>query len=130
MNAPEVHVESVHPFHSSLHKTLVLLKIGDVYFVIEGMATNDKADPNEHEEYYYTEHTCPTNYIKGVEAIVQDGDFDPHGCFEYVRSIWMTRRYAKAQEHVRDRDSNIDGEPVDDLLREYFPELQRQEDLR
>ncbi|MGD0968650.1 MAG: hypothetical protein ABR949_10215 [Candidatus Aquilonibacter sp.] len=126
VGVPEVHVDSTHPFHAPLHKTLVLLRIANVYFVIEGMAGNDKPDPNEHGEYYYTLHTCPEDYIKGVEAIVQDGDFDPHGCFEYVRSIWMPQRYADAQKIVAERSSNAMGEPVHDLLRELFPELDNQ----
>src|SRR5690554_2944620 len=35
-------------------------------------------------EYYYNQHTCPTNWLREVIALVQDGEADPHGCFEFL----------------------------------------------
>ena len=119
---PEVPTRRQFPVDEGWFKTLVLLKIADVFFVVEGQASDDE-HPDKHEEYYYTEHTCPTNFAQGFEAIVQGGSFDPHGCFEYVRSVWMPQRYADAQKIVEERSSNAAGEPVNDLLEKLFPEL-------
>jgi len=37
-----------------------------------------------HQEYYYNEHTCPTNWTRQIEQIIFDGDTDPHGVFQFV----------------------------------------------
>lgn len=68
-------------------KRLKLLKLDvepgeDVYLVVDGMGDSD-------DSYFYDEHTCPTNYLKRVRAIVsqrglQTPDDDPHGVFKYV----------------------------------------------
>ena len=39
------------------------------------------------EEYFYNEHTCPTNYMtEVVKVISEDGNEDPHGIFAYVKT--------------------------------------------
>lgn len=35
-------------------------------------------------EYFYNEHTCPTNWTNEIEQIEFEGDTDPHGVFEFV----------------------------------------------
>lgn len=93
-----VHVESKHPFHAHMYKTLNLLYLdtvyGKVWFVVEGcseLLPGQEEDPLD-RSYHYDEHSCPTNYV-GCAAIVHDGNMDPHGIFNYVRSLWMTREY-------------------------------------
>jgi hypothetical protein len=44
-------------------------------------------DPDGHHEYFYNEHTCPTNYLTGVYEAIYHGDHDPHGIFEFVRRL-------------------------------------------
>jgi hypothetical protein len=57
--------------------------------------------------YFYNEHTCPTNWIGDVEAIIFEGDSDPHGVAQFVRRV--------------DLPSSVDD--VDDLdLPSLFPE--------
>jgi hypothetical protein len=43
-----------------------------------------KEEFEEHERYYFNEHTCPTNYMSQIEQIEIEGDIDPHGVFEFV----------------------------------------------
>lgn len=43
-----------------------------------------KKEYEEHQRFYYDEHTCPTNWIKQVEEISVGKDKDPHGIFEFV----------------------------------------------
>ena len=38
----------------------------------------------DHERYFYEEHTCPTNWFSEVEQISVGDDTDPHGLFEFV----------------------------------------------
>ncbi len=108
--------------HTGMFKTLDLLVIdmavgdGDslpLYFVVEGVAVFDDTEKmNSHHEYFYEEHTCPTNFIR-IPLISVDGDHDPHGVFRFVRSVWMTPEYVMAEE--------LGGEL--DYLLSAFPEL-------
>lgn len=68
--------------------SIVFLKNGNVLLAVKGMYFNGKHDP-ENDRYYYDEQTCPTNYFKNVEMVIdlETGDNDPHGIFEFVGSI-------------------------------------------
>ena len=61
--------------------TLVLLKRNGIYLVVNGHGDA------EHDMYFYNEHTCPTNYMGDVEAVIYEKDADPHGVFEWVATI-------------------------------------------
>lgn len=58
-----------------------------VYFIVESLSDSDP----ESKSYYYEEHSCPTNYIRVVE-IITDGDSDPHGLFDYVKTVELPIR--------------------------------------
>ena len=124
---PEVHCGSDHQFHADLYKTLVLTMIdakdyGPVYFVMEGLATNDKPSPYEHAKYYLEEHTCPTNWVGGeVVCIANDGDMDPHGVFKVVRAVWMPQAYVDAKK--AQEESRISPGTHDEIMAQIFPEL-------
>ena len=66
---------------STVTSTLVLLKRNGIYLIVNGYG--DK----EHDQYFYNEHTCPTNYMGDVEAVIYEKDADPHGVFEWVATI-------------------------------------------
>lgn len=73
--------------------TLILLKLRDVlksdgnavHVVIRGTSQRNE-DIVEENKYFYTEHTCPTNWL-GVEVIMDGEDTDPHGIFEHVQTV-------------------------------------------
>lgn len=77
---------------------LLVLKPQDkpVYFVVSGMrftgethAWSSKAEDDDvveqarHKQFYYEEHSCPTNWFE-PEVVYYDGDDDPHGLIEFV----------------------------------------------
>lgn len=102
--------------HPDMFKTLVLLKITGpeepVYFIVEGCAQfEDLAEVNDHNTYFYEEHTCPTNFIR-IEAVFTPEDDDPHGTFEHVATVWLTESYVAAKNA---------GEQ-DEWLRRAFPQ--------
>lgn len=68
--------------------SIVFLKNGNVLLAVKGMYFNGEHDA-ENDRYFYDEHTCPTNYFKNVEMVIdlENGDTDPHGIFEFVGSI-------------------------------------------
>lgn len=109
--------------HPNMFRTLDLLRTWSfertpVYLVLEGIAVFDPADRalSDHNDYFYGTHTCPTNFIREpVVAIFTPADDDPHGCFDHVRSVWMTQDYLDACDH-RDDDARTD------YLRTLFPE--------
>lgn len=37
-----------------------------------------------HQQYFYDEHTCPTNWTRDIVQVIFQGDRDPHGVFEFV----------------------------------------------
>jgi hypothetical protein len=53
-----------------------------VYFIVEAFNPEDQ----ETTAYYYADGACPTNYISRVHAIIVDGDTDPHGLFDFIRT--------------------------------------------
>lgn len=113
---PPVHCGS--DKHPDMFKTLNLLRLnlveGPLFFIVEGVAPfkGDAADLDG--EYFYEEHTCPTNFIP-IEAIFTPTDDDPHGAFEYVRSVWMPADYEERRDDCGEQDA---------MLREIFPETQ------
>lgn len=66
----------------------VLLKVDPasqpLYFVIRASVYHDQKDTTEQATYFYNDHTCPTNWIDKVVAIIADGDQDPHGFAKFV----------------------------------------------
>jgi hypothetical protein len=113
-----VPVDSRHPFHADMFKTLDLLALSladgsKLYFVVEGCTKfEDMDEVRSWRQHFYEEHTCPTNFIR-IEAIVHNGDHDPHGVFEYVDTVWMTDAYVRAEE---------EGTAAD-YLASVFPQL-------
>lgn len=83
------------PHRTTFVRTLDLLVLrrseGDVFFVVEGLRIEDEK-LGEGKSYFYEEHSCPTNHVR-CEAIITDGDDDPHGIFEFVRSVDMPEGY-------------------------------------
>lgn len=112
----------VGPSHPNMFKTLNLLRLFQrdgtpVYFVVEGCASTEVIaegdNPLDHS-FYYDEHSCPTNYVP-VDDIRTPDDDDPHGVFEYVRTVWMPAEYAEAAEGIECEES--------DFIAALFPEI-------
>ena len=81
-------------------KTLVLLRHGTMWLVVEGMKFSTHRENNN--EYYYNEHTCPTNYLRDVVRIIdsRNMDADPHGIFEYIGTFpWDERIKNNPTQH-------------------------------
>ena len=73
-------------------KILSLLKLevkkGPVFFVIEDEYGEHEDGPLQGDKaYQYEEHSCPTNWLRHCVAVIEDGDEDPHGFLEHVRSV-------------------------------------------
>lgn len=70
-------------------KTWDLLKIeraeGDIFFVVNGDWNQD--DKAQNLDYWYGQHTCPTNWLGDVEEVFVGRNPDPHGIAQFVRSI-------------------------------------------
>jgi len=46
---------------------------------------NDTPDEfYSYTQYFYDEHTCPTNWVGDIVQIEFQGDTDPHGVFQFV----------------------------------------------
>jgi hypothetical protein len=74
--------------NESTSNCLVFLKKDNIILLVKGICFN--SDLNlENKEYFYNEYTCPTNYLKDVEKIIdiENKDDDPHGIFEFVHAI-------------------------------------------
>ncbi len=76
-------------------KTLDVLvlepQLSPVYFVVEGMRFEPvKADSDtsehEHKQFYYEEHSCPTNWFE-PKMVYFEGDSDPHGLLKFVTHV-------------------------------------------
>jgi len=81
-----------HPESERKRSIAVLLRRNNLYLVVKGMAFRDKdKDEEEHQRFYYEEHTCSMNYMREIievwESRYDKLEVDPHGLFEYVRSV-------------------------------------------
>lgn len=119
------------PRHTDMYMALSLLKIaavsGPIYFIVEGSACLDnEVDLNHHRQFFYEEHTCPINILgNGREAVKNivmpdssrrgGADFDPHGVFTHVRSVWLLKEWADLEEPE-----------WEDKMLEIFPEVTAQ----
>ncbi len=62
-----------------------------IAFIVEGMRFENPSKPESEEdihrsaEFFYEEHSCPTNWFEPVKILV-DGDDDPHGFLRFVVS--------------------------------------------
>ena len=58
----------------------------DIYFVRSDVAIVDENGEIDEDSHRYTieEGSCPTNFLD-CEAFIEDGDYDPHGIFEFVQ---------------------------------------------
>ena len=75
-------------------KTLVLLDLkpdelnDPLRLVVQGMRFNDQEDDAarlfDQSQYFYEEHTCPSNYLRTVEHVFLGENSDPHGLFNYI----------------------------------------------
>lgn len=83
-----------------------------IYFVLKsrdyGRAVN--GERFEGADYYYNEHTCPTNWFRKVEIVASHGDCDPHGLFRYVAS--------------QDVPDELKEEDFEEFACKTFPQLQ------
>jgi ribosomal protein S27AE len=81
------------PWRDRKVKTVVTLRSNaPVVLRVEGMRFVPGEDGPEaadgHDEYYYNEHTCPTNFLGHpvLEVTDDDGTDDPHGIFAWVKT--------------------------------------------
>lgn len=87
----------------------VTLVVKGMQFVKDGETPRFTGDPRDEDEYhpdnyFYNEHTCPTNYLNVLELRTDDGDTDPHGVFAYVRTEpWS----ARVEEGISARSTTI-----------------------
>jgi len=88
----------------------------------------DREEAVHHLNYFYKEHTCPTNFV-GVECVVVNADYDPHGMYTFVR--FVSNQEIKNKYHLTweqfsqlEFSSDVDGTWVE-LWAEIFPESQR-----
>jgi hypothetical protein len=80
-----------------------------LYFVMEERyGKPDEEDYQGNRQYFYEEHSCPTNWLPTCVAVIEDGDTDPHGFLTFVRSVPIPPGYKE--------------DPNDERWRDLFPE--------
>lgn len=86
-----------------------------VFFVFDckRYRTVDDEEQQSSDAFFYEEHSCPTNWLRNCVAVIENGDTDPHGFLEFVRSIDIT----KEQKEILDEGQN------DHDLFDMFPEI-------
>ncbi len=70
-------------------RDLIRLRIEDVrnlYFEVEAMEFTDRNNEPGSKNYYYDEHSCAVNFLRGVVETFTDNEPDPHGIFELIAS--------------------------------------------
>lgn len=97
-------------------KYLVLLRIdtkdGPLFLITANLWQSADESAEEvagHLVYFYEEHECPTNLLRECIMIYANGSPDPHGFWQYVRSVRV--------EWDFDEDD-------DNAIMALFPELQ------
>jgi hypothetical protein len=54
----------------------------------------------DHQQYFYEEHTCPTNCLSSTEQIIFQNDADPHGLFKLVKMEVGHINHNGTEKHV------------------------------
>ena len=106
--------------HPDRIDTLVALELdpadmdGPLLLIVRGMRFQRAVTPeygdaeDDRAQYYYEEHTCPTNILDRVEVVIDGDDPDPHGLFRYLGEV-------DYDDELRERITEIDrqehGEP-------------------
>jgi hypothetical protein len=71
-----------------VQKKIVILELPPQEKPVRLMAYVNRYDHEKilggNDQYFYEEHTCPTNWIKDVALIENGGDTDPHYMFKYI----------------------------------------------
>lgn len=85
VNGTDVYVDKV---ERRIDHALVFLRHGDILLVVKGMYFDGDLDLSA-KRYFYEEHTCPINYFKDAELIIdlKTKNDDPHGLFEFIGAI-------------------------------------------
>jgi hypothetical protein len=117
--ANEVTVERVGDGTPKYRRALALLRFdgkdGPVYFVMN-RRYHTPGEPDEqfqsYEQYFFEEHSCPTNWLRNCEVVICDGDQDPHGFLKHVRSV-----------EVSDDFDTDDPDAIMNLFPECFPQF-------
>ena len=81
-------------------RTLALLRVRGVphlMFIYSGCAWD--GDLSGHAYYYYNQHTCPSNLMQ-CEEIIDSGEVDPHGVFEFVAEHFVTGPKGRPKDNV------------------------------
>lgn len=100
--------KAIPPSPEPEYKKLVLLEIPprehSLFFVVEATQYRTEEECGSGDEYFYNEHTCPTNWIRHVRDIIDTSDLstDPHGVAQYRGSIRLT-------EDIDDKIDNLSG---------------------
>lgn len=127
-------LEDNHPNSSS--RTLTLLKLDPshepVYIIVKGNGFHDK-DGNfkNQQEYYYEQHTCPTNYLQDIFKIYEGTDGDPHGLFKFVKSIQLTEALKQLDltrselEDIDDHHHHLIGSLFPEIIPDYQPAIKK-----
>jgi predicted RNA-binding Zn-ribbon protein involved in translation (DUF1610 family) len=73
-----------------------------VFVIVEGIHVidNDKEELRfDGDQYFYEEHSCPTNFMK-VECFIQGDDADPHGIWLWVETIVKPNDYEQRMKSI------------------------------
>lgn len=107
---------------------LVKQASANVHLVLEQTFYADDGKPRIDLTYWIDQHTCPTNWLP-VLAVAAEGNFDPHGVFEFVRAVTFAEiheEYGYTRHFLRgDTDDNISEE---NALHHIFPEIKSGEE--
>lgn len=109
INGPgDVDVARVDSAQGSWTRTMTLLKRADsdLFFVMDHdryLGLGEPDDDAAHSlEYFFEEHSCPTNWLSECVAVIDDGDTDPHGFLVFVRHVDVPRDFDDGQQDWRE----------------------------
>ena len=98
----------------------------DFWLLVKGMEFSKHRGTGD-SRYFYEEHTCPINYMHSIEEVIVHGSTDPHGIFNWVKTLTIPRRQEIRQPSgllVTEMESVQDWmERADEVLaRNLFPD--------
>lgn len=99
------------------YRTYVLMNYKGAALLIKAWHYNHngKEEPFDPmgNEYYYNQHTCPTNWL-GVEAVIDTQQIctDPHGLFQYMGTRRVSDFFDAFVEHDVSEPSELPAEVI------------------
>jgi hypothetical protein len=103
----EINIERIENHFEPVLNLLEYCNDSRLKLLIKGRQFLDKDGKDTgNQEYFYNEHTCPSNITQDVVKVILENDTDPHGTFQYVGTIRLPNAWSDESVEIVENEIN------------------------